>query len=510
MHLSPQFCSSTSDRMGENLRLPGLYRRVSAWSDNGEENAVWKRPASVPWQQSDRCDEWSSGSDRSGARGDSEERSLGEYSARLSRDSGRQAPLLRGIFEIEKTSCDVSLTSRHLLWCPILPENPGFPSRPKHLKVIVNPHSHKGEASNVYSRHVAPLFKQADIQAQVTETNYKGHALTLLKECELREFDGIVCVGGDGTVSEVVHGLLLRAQMDAGKTINGSISPVRAPLPLGIIPAGTTDVLAYSVHGIRHSVTAALHIIMGNIQPVDACTFSSDDKLLRFGFSSMFGFGGRTLALAEKHRWMPSSQRRDFAVIKTLANLKPDSCDLSFLPISNQQFPAQSKKKNKDNMFESESKDQWQHIHGQLLNVSIMSIPGLCSMAPRGLAPNTRLNDGTMALIIVQETSRPEFVKHLKRYATLQNQFDFPFVETYLAKEVKLCLQDISHCDNGPYKHNREASTGLSEDIHPWNIDGDLMEASSEVHIRLHPELITLYGSNIDELDEAKVKCSCL
>ncbi|XP_069812145.1 ceramide kinase-like protein, partial [Dendropsophus ebraccatus] len=153
------------------------------------------------------------------------------------------------------------------------------------------------------------------------KTNYKGHALALLKECELQEYDGIVCVGGDGSVSEVVHGLLLRAQMDAGKTINGSISPVRAPLPLGIIPAGTTNILAYSLHGIRHSVTAALHIIMGNIQPLDACTFSSEDKLLRFGFSSMFGFGGRTLALAEKHRWMPSSQRRDFAVIKTLANL---------------------------------------------------------------------------------------------------------------------------------------------------------------------------------------------
>jgi ceramide kinase-like protein len=36
----------------------------------------------------------------------------------------------------------------------------------------------------------------------------------------------------------------------------------------------------------------------------------------------MFGFGGRTLALAERHRWMPPGQRREFAVIKTLANLK--------------------------------------------------------------------------------------------------------------------------------------------------------------------------------------------
>ncbi|CAI9615372.1 unnamed protein product, partial [Staurois parvus] len=78
----------------------------------------------------------------------------------------------------------------------------------------------------------------------------------------------------------------------------------------------------------------------------------------------MFGFGGRTLALAEKHRWMPSSQRRDFAVIKTLANLKPEICELSFLPISHHQssFHEEYKKKKDESCIESESKDQWQHI----------------------------------------------------------------------------------------------------------------------------------------------------
>lgn len=35
--------------------------------------------------------------------------------------------------------------------------------------------------------------------------------------------------------------------------------------------------------------------------------------------------------------------------------------------------------------------DQWQMIQGPFLNVSIMAIPCLCSVAPRGLAPDTRL-----------------------------------------------------------------------------------------------------------------------
>ncbi|XP_030435919.1 ceramide kinase-like protein isoform X1 [Gopherus evgoodei] len=502
---------------------------------------------------------------------------------------GEEEPLLRGIFQIGKRSCDVVLSARQLRWSPIRPESRGgdsnmnlpykeelvemkdifsvklkrrrfvgqkkggvllgitvfvclkkenklkdsainfnnlsedhchswfsclkeilngFPNRPKSLKVFVNPNSHKREATHVYYEQVAPLFKLADIKTDVTVTEYEGHALSLLKECELHTFDGVVCIGGDGSTSEIAHGLLLRAQMDAGRDTDYILSPVRAPLPLGIIPAGSTNILAHTLHGINHAVTATLHIIMGHIQPVDICTFSSPSKLLRFGFSAMFGFGARTLALAEKHRWMPSNQRRDFAVIKTLASLKPEECELSFLPLKNSLQGSQEYViKKKDRLKKSDSKFQWHTIQGHFLNVSIMAIPCLCSMAPRGLAPNTRLNNGSMALIVVQNTSRSEFIKHLKRYASVKNQFNFPFVETYAVQEVKVQPRTkIGHdTEENVYLHSISA-----EGNYPWNIDGDLMEGASEVHVRVHPQLINLYGVSIDELDDSKAMCSCL
>lgn len=37
---------------------------------------------------------------------------------------GEEEPLLRGIFEIGKTSCDVVLSARRLRWSPIVPESP--------------------------------------------------------------------------------------------------------------------------------------------------------------------------------------------------------------------------------------------------------------------------------------------------------------------------------------------------------------------------------------------------
>ncbi|XP_075612619.1 ceramide kinase-like protein isoform X2 [Balearica regulorum gibbericeps] len=384
----------------------------------------------------------------------------------------------------------------------------GFQNRPKSLKVFVNPSSHKREATHVYYEKVAPLFKLADIKTDVTVTEYEGHALLVLKECELQAFDGVVCVGGDGSVSEVAHGLLLKAQIDAGKDTDYVPMPVRAPVPLGVIPAGTTNILAHTLYGIKHAVTAALHIIMGHIQPVDVCTFSTASKLLRFGFSAMFGFGARTLALAEKHRWMPSNQRKDFAFIKTLADLKPEECELSFLPLQiPQEESHENDRKKKEKIKKKSSKDQWHKIQGHFLNVSIMAIPCLCSMAPRGLAPNTRLNNGSMALIVVQNTSRTEFIKHLKRYTSIKNQFNFPFVETYTVQEVKVQPRLKSGLDA---KENTYLNAASAEGNYPWNIDGDLMEEASEVHVRVHPQLINLYGVNTDDLESSQATCNCI
>ncbi|XP_069472184.1 ceramide kinase-like protein isoform X4 [Ambystoma mexicanum] len=441
------------------------------------------------------------------------------------KEEGDERVLLRGIFAIGKKSYDVRLTDSKLVWRPILPENPsgedlnlnhqhkeecldlkdifavklkrrclggqhkggtllgitiflcvqkghklkdstvnlsntsedhcnlwfkhlkgilnGFPNRPKSLKILINPHSHKREATNIYYGEVEPLFKFADIQTDVT---------------------------------------------------------------------GSTNVLACSLYGIKHPVTAALHIIMGTFQPVDVCTFSSNSQLLRFGFSSMFGFGGRALALAEKNRWMPPGQRKDFAVVRALAKLKAESCDLSFLPAfdSPKQSQQGRRKKKNEQIQDFDNKDQWQCIRGDFLNVSIMAIPCLCSMAPQGLAPNTRLNDGIMALILVRDASRAEFVKHLKRYTNAHNQFDFPFVETYSIQEIKVCPSSRSTRESDAADEREELHSPSSEVMFPWNVDGYLMEVASEVHIRLHPQLINMYGRIIEELSESKVRCTCL
>uniref|UniRef100_A0A8C6F521 Ceramide kinase like n=1 Tax=Monodon monoceros TaxID=40151 RepID=A0A8C6F521_MONMO len=379
-------------------------------------------------------------------------------------ESAAELILLRGIFEIRRDSCDVVLSERALRWQPIQPERPTGDSKYNFL--------HKEEFIELKDIFSVKLKRRYSVKQQRSGT-LLGITLFICLKKEQNKLK-------DSTLD------LINLSEDHCDVWFRQFKKILA---------GSTNVLAHSLHGISHVVTATLHIIMGHIQPVDVCTFSTTGKFLRFGFSAMFGFGGRALALAEKHRWMSPNQRMDFAVIKALAKLKPEECEISFLPFND---PQDLEERRAQGSLKSDCNDQWQMIQGQFLNVSIMAIPCLCSVAPRGLAPNTRLNNGSMALIISRNTSRPEFIKHLKRYASVKNQFNFPFVETYTVEEVKVHPRSNSSGHNpeeedGPH----ETATGSS---FPWNVDGDLMEVASEVHVRVHPRLINLYGKSMEEM----------
>nr|XP_019787138.1 ceramide kinase-like protein isoform X3 [Tursiops truncatus] len=389
-------------------------------------------------------------------------------------ESAAELILLRGIFEIRRDSCDVVLSERVLRWQPIQPERPTGDSKYNFL--------HKEEFIELKDIFSVKLKRRYSVKQQRSGT-LLGITLFICLKKEQNKLK-------DSTLD------LINLSEDHCDVWFRQFKKILA---------GSTNVLAHSLHGISHVVTATLHIIMGHIQPVDVCTFSTTGKFLRFGFSAMFGFGGRALALAEKHRWMSPNQRMDFAVIKALAKLKPEECEISFLPVND---PQDLGERRAQGSLKPDCNDQWQMIQGQFLNVSIMAIPCLCSVAPRGLAPNTRLNNGSMALIISRNTSRPEFIKHLKRYASVKNQFNFPFVETYTVEEVKVHPRSNSSGHN-PEEEDvpHETATGSS---FPWNVDGDLMEVASEVHVRVHPRLINLYGKSMEETNDSKVTCSCL
>ncbi|XP_025768426.1 ceramide kinase-like protein isoform X2 [Puma concolor] len=439
------------------------------------------------------------------------------WASQLQPEAAAGQILLRGIFEIERSSCDVVLSEQALRWRPIQPERPAGDS-----KYDVLCKEEFIELKDIFS---VKLKRRYSVKQQGSGTllgitlficlkkkqnKLKDSTLDLINlsedHCDVwfKQFKKILAGFSNRPKSLKIILNPQSHKKEATQVYYEKVEPLLRTAGIKTDVTSSTNVLAHSLHGIPHVVTATLHIIMGHIQPVDVCTFSTTGKFLRFGFSAMFGFGGRTLALAEKHRWMSPNQRRDFAIIKALAKLQPEDCEISFLPFISSQDLQERKVEGSP---KSVSNDQWQTIQGQILNVSIMAIPCLCSVAPRGLAPNTRLNNGSMALIIARNTSRPEFIKHLKRYASVKNQFNFPFVETYTVEEVKVRPRTNS-APNLEEDAGRHAAA--SENNFPWNVDGDLVEVASEVHVKLHPRLINLYGGSMEEMNDSEVNCNCL
>jgi YegS/Rv2252/BmrU family lipid kinase len=94
----------------------------------------------------------------------------------------------------------------------------------RRIKVIGNPASGRGRAARAI-RILADGLRAEGCTVEVSETQRPGDAERFARES--RRFDAIACVGGDGTVHEVLNG-----------------PPPQDLPPLIVIPTGTANVLA--------------------------------------------------------------------------------------------------------------------------------------------------------------------------------------------------------------------------------------------------------------------------
>ena len=82
--------------------------------------------------------------------------------------------------------------------------------------------------------------------------------------------------------AELCHSLLLKTAQQAGLDINDSNVHLKQPnLRLGVIPAGSTDAVAFGTTGHNDPITNALQIIVGESLPIDIAT-------VRILFSCLF------------------------------------------------------------------------------------------------------------------------------------------------------------------------------------------------------------------------------
>lgn len=125
----------------------------------------------------------------------------------------------------------------------------------------------------VYDKTVLPIFEEANIFVETIYTERANHAQEYILNEMLNDYDGLICVGGDGMFAELCHGLLLRTAQDEQISIdNPHVNLIRPKMRIGIIPAGSTDAVVFGTTGLNDPVTSALQIIVGESLLIDITT----------------------------------------------------------------------------------------------------------------------------------------------------------------------------------------------------------------------------------------------
>ena len=131
----------------------------------------------------------------------------------------------------------------------------------KKLLFVYNPRAGK-EMLKPRLSDVLDIFVKAGYEVTVHPTQAYRDAYYQIKEYEVGKYNLIACSGGDGTIDEVATGVMKRREM--GKDV----------VPVGYIPAGTTNDFAKSLHIPRKPLAAADNAVKGVPFPCDIGKFN--------------------------------------------------------------------------------------------------------------------------------------------------------------------------------------------------------------------------------------------
>ncbi len=144
-----------------------------------------------------------------------------------------------------------------------------------------------------------------DHKVEVVVTRSRGDAMETASRLTRENCDLIVCAGGDGTLNEVISGLVRSGQK----------------IPIGYIPCGSTNDFAQSMKLPTNPVAACNTILTGTPKPFDIGMFCSNRN-----FSYIASFG----AFTDSSYSTPQEMKNVFGHfayvlqgVKSLGNIKP-------------------------------------------------------------------------------------------------------------------------------------------------------------------------------------------
>jgi YegS/Rv2252/BmrU family lipid kinase len=156
---------------------------------------------------------------------------------------------------------------------------------PRKAKLILNPIADMGRAWKVANdlRPIVAEYGRADWSGTV----YPGHATELARQAAIDGYDMVVALGGDGTVHEVVNGLM---QAPAEK------HPV-----LGVVPVGSGNDFAHAIGIPMQSDHALAQAFNGEPSGVDIGLMTDEHGRKEY-FDNTVGIGFDAVVTIRSHR----------------------------------------------------------------------------------------------------------------------------------------------------------------------------------------------------------------
>ena len=235
----------------------------------------------------------------------------------------------------------------------------------KKYYLLVNPAGGTKKGMEILEM-VKPIFEKSEVHVDILQTEYAGHANELANTLDLSGYNGLCAIGGDGTLFEMVNGMLKRKD--------------NQNFPLGLITGGTGNAFMHDLNCLD-PIKASERIIKGNLRSVDIARVETPNNFY-FSFNIIgWGLVADAGYLAEYFRIL-GGLRYDVASILEVLKGKRRISRLV--------------------------------LDGEVVDDDFVFVIA-CNTIHTGkamrIAPNAKFDDGKIDLIIVRNASKTELLK---------------------------------------------------------------------------------------------------
>jgi YegS/Rv2252/BmrU family lipid kinase len=156
---------------------------------------------------------------------------------------------------------------------------------PRKVKIILNPMANMGNAWRV-ARDLRSITEQHG-NVDWSGTVYPGHAIDLTRQAAEHGYDMVIAMGGDGTVHEVVNGLMK--------------IPEKARPVLGVVPVGSGNDFAHAIGVPRKPDHALVCALDGTATSVDLGLMTDEHGKTEY-FDNTLGIGFDAIVTIRSHQ----------------------------------------------------------------------------------------------------------------------------------------------------------------------------------------------------------------